>query len=801
MRHTLTKAIASMIISIIVFYPLNPKFIIYLLVMVCIWAILLTNFKLKKNSQFFFSAFILSITNLIGLVISKQFIHHTLHKDWLNIVLFILYVSVLIVIFGLCIYYVKKQLNNQVDDITLFTRRRYDLERIKKYIETEEVLGINGIWGSGKSFLVTQLKKRLHDSGKYIFIDVDLLSCNLDELQTILLNEMEKALYEHRIVPTHSSRLNRILNNNAIYRYVHLLMMHDDMSYSKALTRFIQEIDLLDKTIVIVYEDIDRISNIDIVKKIFSISEKLASKNIKIIYQYEESNLRKLGLERGYLEKYIPFIVNLTPIEFIEIVESIFQDQEIDLNILKLEDLNYLTMSTHTNYYFEKALEINLPVSLQMDYVAIRKVKNFIKELVIILNENKLYYENKREVINFYFIKHFFTTIYDQFNPGEGLLETIKFENEDKQHTILELIAMRKIKRKNNVEKGLSSEQLKILFEMKENKEKLYILNLFEYDLEIEETNKNYKDIVSESEQHITKKASNEKKDRLIWNLLFNGKSEYTNYETAANKLIAEVLSKPKDEQKKAYKVFADEMYHGIHEKKDNKTIFRIGIPSFISLAQALRVSNITEENWKQFISFYFEYTKKDVIDLELIHILNYCNLNSRAVYLDILKRFNALKTIGNMNFENSYKHFLKNYLGALTSLGYVNTSELWMLDVPDEVAIEANHMEEAIMLIARNITNIRDLVVIEMIKTELDTITAFIDKNLEIIKCEPAQEMKEPKFNTSISSRFVHQEEYDRLNALKRTVDKDQFMKELEISYRSQRISVYEIGSLLKPS
>lgn len=801
MRQTLTRGLASLIISIILFYPLNPKYIIYALVMLGVWVILLINYQLKKNSQFFYTAIIFCIANLTALVIAKQFIHHTLHWDWLNIIICIAHTLVYLVILGLCIYFEKKQVINQVDNIALFNRRRYDLERIKKYIETEDILGVNGIWGSGKSFIINQLKLNLDNGGKYIFIDVDLLSCNLDEIQTILLNEMERVLYEHKIIPTYSTKLKRLLHENVVYRYLYTLLMRDHISYSEALTGFMQEISLLNKIIVIVYEDIDRITNVDIVKKIFSISERLASKNIKIIYQYEESNLQKLGLDREYLEKYIPFVVNLTPIKFIGVLENVFQEQVIDQDILKVEDFNYLVQPIRSNYYFEKALGISQTGSFQMDYVSIRKVKNLVNELVIILKEKELYNNNeyKRIVINFYVIKHFFTTVYDQLNLEKGLLETIKFEYNGRQYTILELIAMRKINEEIGGENGLSIDQLIAIFEIKDNKEKLFILNLFEYNLEIEDIKKGFQEIVNEPLQNITKKESNEKKNRLIWNLLYNGKSEYTNYEVAVNKLINKVFSQPKEKQKKAYEEFHDEMFYGKNEKTDNTTIFLIGIPQFISIAQALRVSSIGEENWKQFINFYFDYTEIKEINLDLIQVLNYCSLDSREVYIDILKRFNDLKVIGNMNKQKSYKLFLKNYLQAISSLRYAYTPELWMLDVPEEVTLGSNEVEFVIKEIRSKITKMRDKIDIEVIRLELVSIITFLNKNIEIINSEQALMAKGPKIHTEISSKFVHQQELDRLTELKRTVDKEQFMKELEQSYTRGCITAYEVYCLLE--
>lgn len=802
MRQLITQVLISMIISITIFYPLNPRYIIYMMIVIGIWFILLLNYQLTKNNRFFYSAIIFSTSNLIALILMKWLIHHTLHKNWVNITIFIIYVCGLILVAYICFRGKLGQGTYQVCDKEIFTGRRYDLKRIKKYIEAEDTVGINGVWGSGKSFIINQLKKELNRSGKYAFIDIDLLSCNLDELQNILLNEMEKVLHEHRIVPTHSAKLKQIFQGQGLYRYLQMLFMHDDMSYSEALNGFMQEISLLDETIIIVYEDIDRISDIDVVKKIFSISEKLASKHIKIIYQYEETNLSQLGLDRSYLEKYIPFTVNLTPIKFVEMLEVVLKEDKINREILKIEDFNCLTSSYLfiNSHYLEKVLGINQLGYIQLDNIAIRKVNSFIKELVISLKEGSYVgRESKLVVINFYLLKHFFTELYDHFDLEKGLLGTIQFEYKKKKYTILELIAMGKIHNEDKWDTELSADDINALFEIAENKEKLFLLNLFEYNLEINDVDSNFNEIVNESVQSISKKASNEKKDRLIWNLLCSGKSEYTDYEVATYKFINNVLSKPIDQQKDAYNKFSEEMFNDKHEKKDNTTVFKIGIPQFISLSQALRGSDIADKNWSKFINFYLKYNSKDSIDIELILILNYCNLSKTEVYIDILKTFNRLQIIGNMNTEKSYRDFLKKYLAALSSLGYANTHELWRLDAPGNNTLEANAVENAMNHIKKEITRMLDIIDIDGIRFELEIIKAFMDKNIELVKSERVLKVKEPKVRSEMTSRYVHQEEFDRLVELQQAMGPEKFKDELQKSYKNNYISAYETYKLFE--
>lgn len=800
-RETITKALIYFVISTIIFYPFNPKLIIYISFMISLWIILGLNYKINKNSQFFFFAIIFGILNLVSLVFTKYFVHGGLYKSSANIIITTLYLLFLIMVLLKSVYYIKTFKVLETEDNFLFNKRKYDLDRVKYFINSVNIIGINGMWGSGKSFLVTQLKKDIGRSGKYVFINIDLLACNLDELQNLLFQEMERVLYEHKIIPIHSTRLKSMVSKNSIYRFLYMLFMKDDSSYSESLDGFKDEISLLDKIIVIVYEDIDRISNVDIIKKIFSISEKLVSSNIKIIYQYEDENLRKLKLNRDYIEKYIPYVVNLTPIPFTEVLESVFSCSEICESILSAENFKHLTLPIYSDYYIREIFKIDYDMHIQLENIAIRKVEVFIDDLMVILMNQK-YFENKeykKMAINFLFLKHFFYELYDKFIIGKSLLDTLTFYYENEEYTILELIAMVKSYEQGSSESTISPTDAEKIFNDNRNKESLAVLSLFEYNFNISNTEKTYEEIFGESSENILNEVSNDRKDRLIWNLLCNGKSEYTDQEVAAKKLIKDVLSKPKMERNNAYKHFSDDMFYNRYDKKDNNTIFRLFGSRFIFLSQALIASDVTDNNWKDFLSFYFDYTGKDTIDLELIQVLNYCNLSSKEIYFYILNKFNTLEIVGNMNSEKSYRRFLKKYLRAISSLGYVDTHELWKLDMPDETPLELNDINDAVRYIRQDITKMKQRVDIKKVQMDLDILIKFIDTNIDIAKSDKNLKTQVPKIHSKMSTRYTHQEEYDRLDELKQTLENEEFKKVLEKSYRDGFLCAYEVDRLLE--
>lgn len=225
--------------------------------------------------------------------------------------------------------------NNKKDIVKspkILAKRESDLNQLEYYINSFQIVGLNGDWGTGKTFLVNQLKKRLSKS--YEFIEIDLLTCNLNEMQLTLINSFEELLYSRRILPKYANKLKRDISSasflSKIQSLVNLAFTSSD-SKAETLKGFMEETQRLDKKVLIIYEDIDRIENKEVIREIFAISEKIASENIRIIYQYSEELLIKQGFEHNYLEKYIPFKMNLTYLHFIEIIDFELKDKYRDI--------------------------------------------------------------------------------------------------------------------------------------------------------------------------------------------------------------------------------------------------------------------------------------------------------------------------------------------------------------------------------------------------------------------------------------------------------------------------------------
>lgn len=92
------------------------------------------------------------------------------------------------------------------------------------------------------------------------------------------------------------------------------------------MTGLAKDLDKVDGTILIIYEDLDRVEDTNVIKKILGISEKISSNKVKILHQFSCQNLNDKGIDRNYLEKYIPFIVKITDIPFFSVLKYVIYE-------------------------------------------------------------------------------------------------------------------------------------------------------------------------------------------------------------------------------------------------------------------------------------------------------------------------------------------------------------------------------------------------------------------------------------------------------------------------------------------
>ena len=770
------------LLSLIFFYSFPISFKFYFSILLGVWFFLVLQYPIYKNENWYIQFIFFSIINSISLYLVRY-----LQKKFfliLSIKILIVYYFILfcIILFKSVYYTSNINLENTED---LFVERKYDLERLLNYLNNFSIIGINGEWGSGKSFLIDHLKN-------FILIKIDLLSCNIDEIQTVILNEIDKLLKNQGIFSPFSPKLKKIIQQGKLFENISQLFVKNDISYSDAITGLRNNLRSINKPVVIVYEDLDRVENSTVIKQILGISEKIAGNNIKILYQFSETSLLEKGIDRAYLEKYIPFILNLTDIPFRSTLSYVLEEKSNKDFLLKEEDFTFLYSPIYLPH-FKNFDNLNRPLTsmrFELTNVTIRKTQLFLTELNQVITEKEIYKKNKRVVILFFLLKHFYYEAYKKIYPGESILDSFTFLYQDKKDTILNWVIY------------CHNEKINILdlMTIENNKLSTFIISIFEYNCDIETINNDFEDFVNEARNNLKNKNLNEQKDRIIWSLIANGKSEYTDYEKFVNSFYDEVINTPKTEWIKNFENLWSNLFDRKYkdmEKRDNNTIFRMGIPSMISLFQANYVIGRTGSQWINLIDFYFLYNKNlDAITPELIECLCYCELSDRNSYLYIINKFNNLKITKNLNSHKSYKRFLLEYLSMFSTLGFCDTHDIWDLRDKSKEYIDTKTIEKFVFFpLKKKLKKLLSNVKIKIVQKDIEIIIKFLDKNIEIINT-PDEFTKPALFsNVNWRTRSTNQEMVDKLNSS--TLNDEEFEKEVIKKYQNQELVPYEVAEL----
>lgn len=770
------------LLSLIFFYSFPISFKFYFSILLGVWFFLVLQYPIYKNENWYIQFIFFSIINSISLYLVRY-----LQKKFfliLSIKILIVYYSILfcIILFKSIYYTSNINLENTED---LFVERKYDLERLLNYLNNFSIIGINGEWGSGKSFLIDHLKN-------FILIKIDLLSCNIDEIQTVILNEIDKLLKNQGIFSPFSPKLKKIIQQGKLFENISQLFVKNDISYSDAITGLRNNLRSINKPVVIVYEDLDRVENSTVIKQILGISEKIAGNNIKILYQFSETSLLEKGIDRAYLEKYIPFILNLTDIPFRSTLSYVLEEKSNKDFLLKEEDFTFLYSPIYLPH-FKNFDNLNRPLTsmrFELTNVTIRKTQLFLTEFNQVITEKEIYKKNKRVVILFFLLKHFYYEAYKKIYPGESILDSFTFLYQDKKDTILNWVIY------------CHNEKINILdlMTIENNKLSAFIISIFEYNCDIETINNDFEDFVNEARNNLKNKNLNEQKDRIIWSLIANGKSEYTDCEKFVNSFYDEVINTPKTEWIKNFENLWSNLFDRKYkdmEKRDNNTIFRMGIPSMISLFQANYVIGRTVSQWINLIDFYFLYNKNlDTITPELIECLCYCELSDRNSYLYIINKFNNLKITKNLNSHKSYKRFLLEYLSMFSTLGFCDTHDIWDLRDKSKEYIDTKTIEKFVFSpLKKKLKKLLSNVKLKIVQKDIEIIIKFLDKNIELINTNDNFEKPDIHFESKVTVRSFNQEIVDKLNSS--TLNDEEFEKEVIKKYINQELVPYEVAEL----
>ncbi|MGV2790944.1 UNVERIFIED_CONTAM: hypothetical protein GNF69_11755 [Clostridium perfringens] len=349
---------------------------------------------------------------VVALYINKYILTLDIFNIWLGIFVILVNIKVL---FNLGVFDQKnkKVTTNKMKEYEcescdeLFPNRRVQAKGLIRYINSFDndsrfTILINGKWGTGKTSLIKSIESEMKDKYELIFIQ-PMLFDKKELLIKYFCDRLKEVLENGKIYTGKGSNLQaylvsllNLVNKKAKVGLKDITIDKKSKDFreikknlQKDISRFTKE-----KRIIVVVDDFDRVGVKTKKEILMFIREIIDFDGIDTILLMEYSKLldKENGLTKEYLDKYIDRRVELSSVEFNEIINYF-----IDIEIICLK--NEL-IKKKINYYKFSTIKRGL-ISLKKD---INLIKEHFEDSIDILD--KEYYNNENnEVIKNYKIK------------------------------------------------------------------------------------------------------------------------------------------------------------------------------------------------------------------------------------------------------------------------------------------------------------------------------------------------------------------------------------------------------------
>ena len=303
--------------------------------------------------------------------------------------------------------YVEKYENN--DNINkiesdLINSRKQDLDNLKNILDsTLDSIIIDDKWGNGKTFFIKKFMEKYNTDYEFIYIKAPYFQTR-QEFRKVFLSELNKVFIKNGIFNTSISNLTKYFG----IEIQGITLNQIEKNYNETIEEIVKKMCKLDKRIVIVLDDLDRIEkgediqeilnfigemNIELKEKIRLIT--LSSYN-KLNEKVQNHTEKKEG--EDYLEKYFDKKFYLQKINIEELIEYFCKDKNLQ-NIIKqckqaIE--KYYDLEVGEERYGEQKEQKKQNITY-LSKQTFRNIERLIKNINI--NENEIIENNENEII------------------------------------------------------------------------------------------------------------------------------------------------------------------------------------------------------------------------------------------------------------------------------------------------------------------------------------------------------------------------------------------------------------------
>lgn len=863
LKSCLTAGLAALILAFFVFAATMPRFALLTAAALLAELCVLYLYGQAKNAAFLAKVLCIELGCLLAFLLHWQLLGRAYQLDNLDATEWVLataafvgaaVIAVLTVIGTRAERKIRKDATNEAPQ--LFPERTHDLDRLKGFLEQgAPLIGVDSPWGDGKTFLLDHLCASL--AADYEIVRIGVLAGHVNELETTLINEFDRILRRSRIFSRSSRQMLKLLESNSLLKQLRSLFVEDTDSVSETLDGILRDMAGLNKKVLIVVDDIERLGDERQIRKLFAMMERVSSPKLQVVYLYNHRRLND-DFDRDYLEKYIPCYMELTPIGFRSAVRRFWAELGMDATGMKCEDIEKLADYPDRSFSVMRILaadEFSEVRSFRLDRFQVRRVRSFLSEFRnLATQENGRTFARseaeRRLLLKCLFIKHFLPETFERFSIPEEVAEGFLFRLDTEKLPILTdygvtgcvdvpLPDLFELRRRAGSYAQMQTIMATVLSDG-DNYNQLIAAAMLNFDymdvqkqIEAKESgqekpaparNENAFDahirILERSGNtdisQVEREQNNEQINRVMWNLLANGASEWTNLYAYVSHFQELVLDAAPERREEAWNTFrADAFNSNIY--KDNTTCEKLAGDRFLPLFQGFRVTHANAARWLGLLDFYFSRPDQATVSVPMVQNLVYVDLTNHLVYLSVLRHFMQCEIKGNLNDDPCMSRFLKRILRMAASLGYVRGFSFERLyegllsaeaaAMSEDAFMPSKHWEDETMALFSQFPDLKTAVeknklgIAEMswFDDDIQTIADFIDFCDRLIK--PKNALKRPEgLQVTIegSSASRHQELVNELEAQYRQGTVEEMYNVLRDAYQKGKLDPSEVRLLL---